>query len=115
LAGKLVDQGGNQEDSSVVERVCTIDRLLDFRGTDLLRRSTEARSVPERWISVFPDFRFELLDAIEQVDRVALWMSLHGTPEVNFFGFFPTRRSIHAAQTVLARRKWADPGNLRRL
>jgi len=100
---ELFDLGWNHQDYAVVDRICTDDCRLHFGPIELLMRSPQAKAVPERWVSAFPDFRFELLDAIEHGDTVALRLSFHGTHLGTFQGYPATQRTMQATQMIFAR------------
>jgi predicted ester cyclase len=100
---ELFDVGWNERDYTVSDRTCADDCRFHFGDTEFLMRSPQAQSIPARWIAAFPDFKFELLDAVEQGDTVALRLRFSGTQRGPFLGTPPTERPMRATQMVFAR------------
>ena len=95
--------GWNQRDLGAAVRYCSDRCVLHHRDGDLLVLSPEASAVRERWIKTFPDFRFELLDAVEQGDKVALRLAFTGTQSGPLLGYHPSHRMVKVTQMVVAR------------
>jgi steroid delta-isomerase-like uncharacterized protein len=61
------------------------------------------RAIAERWLAVFPDYRFELLDLVAEGDKVVARIPFSGTHTGPILGLDATGRSVRVSEIVIFR------------
>jgi steroid delta-isomerase-like uncharacterized protein len=122
IVRRVVTEGWNRNDWSVVERACHPDMVFHANGPPVEPNINGLRSVFEMVHEAFPDFRLDI-DALLGTDEyVSARMDMTGTHRGSFMGLPPTGRPINVSETNVYRFRegkldelWATPDVMRML
>ena len=95
---RYIEQCWNDHDLANIDELVSPDYLNHAASTEEYRRGGPRR-IWEWLLSVFPDHRFDIEDAVASGDRVAVRGTMYGTYEGELRGIPPTGRRVAVQQS----------------
>ncbi len=95
---RYVEEVWNGHDLANIDEIVSPD-YFNHAASSPEYRSGGARMAVEWMLSVFPDHRFDVEDAVANGDTVAVRGTMHGTHEGELAGIAPTGKRVAAQQS----------------